>query len=294
SIARTRTGVPSSPPPSVGRTPTPPSHPPPPSRTATGETTRGVRVAVTTSSPIPELTDPTSAEISALDEPGALPFEDRRRVLSALRLVAANDPWALLGVPRGSDKRALKRAFFERSKLFHPDRFYGKSLGGYLARLHTVFEALSRAHTDLTDEGAARRSSAGTGATAPQTPAEYAAELFDRACIAEVSGDPAQALKLFAAAVKLDGQARYLRRAAVCALSAGELRAAEDYAKKAAALDGSDPSTARILGKVLHQLGKLESAEEVLVMALAMKSENDTLMKELAADLRAVRADLVR
>ncbi|KAB2895824.1 MAG: tetratricopeptide repeat protein, partial [Kofleriaceae bacterium] len=130
--------------------------------------------------------------------------------------------------------------------------------------------------------------------TAPQTPAEYAAELFDRACIAEVSGDPAQALKLFAAAVKLDGQARYLRRAAVCALSAGELRAAEDYAKKAAALDGSDPSTARILGKVLHQLGKLESAEEVLVMALAMKSENDTLMKELAADLRAVRADLVR
>lgn len=296
SIARTRTGVPSTPP-SVGRTPTPPSSPPPAAgRTPTGETTRGPRIgAGTASTPIPALDAPTDSERSALDEPGALPLEDRRRVLAALRLVAANDPWALLGVARGADKKALKRAFFERSKLFHPDRFYGKSLGNYLSRLHVVFEALSRAHDDLTDDGASRRSAAGNNvATAPQTPAEYAAELFDRACIAEVSGDHAQALKLFAAAVKLDGQARYLRRAAVCALAANELRAAEDYAKKAAALEGSDPSTARILGKVLRALGKLELAEEVLIMALAMKSENDTLMKELASDLRAVRADLVR
>lgn len=305
SIARTRTGAPStqpsvgrtSTPPAVGRSPTPPSTvPPPPARAPTGETSRSQRVtAGTGAAPIPALDAPTDSERAALDEPGALPLEDRRRVLAALRLVAANDLWALLGVPRGADKRALKRAFFERSKLFHPDRFYGKSLGNYSARLHTVFEALSRAHAELTDEGAARRSSAGDAtATAPQTPAEYAAELFDRACIAEVHGDHAQALKLFAAAVKLDGQARYLRRAAVCALAAGELRAAEDYAKKAAALEGSDPSTARILGKVLRQLGKLESAEEVLIMALAMKSENDTLMKELAADLKAVRADLTR
>ncbi len=294
SIARTRTAGPSTVP-SIARTPPSPSAPPPHGRTPTGETTRSPRIAVTaTSTPIPPLDAPTPDELAALDEPGALAPEDRRRVLAALRLVAAGDAWALLGVPRGADKRALKRAFFERSKLFHPDRFYGKSLGGYLARLHTVFEALTRAHAELTDDGAARRSSAGATATAPQTPVEYAAELFDRACVAEVSGDPGQALKLFAAAVKLDGQARYLRRAAVCALAARELRAAEDYAKKAAALEGSDPSTARILGQVLRQLGKLESAEEVLVMALAMKSENDTLMAELAAELRAVRAELVR
>jgi hypothetical protein len=285
SIARTRTGVPS-----LGRTPTPQSSPPPVGRTTRISTTPGVGA----STPIPPLDAPTDQERTALDEPGALPLEDRRRVLSALRLVAAGDPWALLGVARGADKKALKRAFFERSKLFHPDRFYGKSLGAYLGRLHVVFEALSRAHDDLTDERAARRSAGSGPATAPQTPAEYAAELFDRACIAEVSGDHAQALKLFAAAVKLDGQARYLRRAAVCALAANELRAAEDYAKKAAALEGSDPSTARILGKVLRELGKLESAEEVLVMALAMKSENDQLMKELASDLKAVRADLTR
>ncbi len=219
---------------------------------------------------------------------------ERRRVLVGLRLIATGDPWALLGLPRGADRRTLKRAFFERSKLFHPDRFYGREIGVYRERLHVVFEAISRAHTELTDDSAGRRRSGSTPATAPQSPAEYAAELFDRACVAEVSGDAAQALKLFAAAVKLDGQARYLRRAAVCALGAGELQAALDYAKKAAALEGSDPSTARILGQVLRRVGRLDEAEEVLVMALAMKSENDVLQRELVADLRAVRADLAR
>ncbi len=244
--------------------------------------------------PIPELHDPTPDELAALAEPGAMSDAERRRVLVGLRLIATGDPWALLGLPRGADRRTLKRAFFERSKLFHPDRFYGREIGVYRERLHVVFEAISRAHTELTDDSAGRRRSGSTPATAPQSPAEYAAELFDRACVAEVSGDAAQALKLFAAAVKLDGQARYLRRAAVCALGAGELQAALDYAKKAAALEGSDPSTARILGQVLRRLGRLDEAEEVLVMALAMKSENDVLQRELVADLRAVRADLAR
>lgn len=311
SVARAPTppGLPRTPtPPALPRTPTPPSTPPasrtvtstqPPlrARTATLDTQRHVRFSTT--SAVPELTDPTADERAALAEPGPMPDADRRRVLAGLRLVVAGDPWALLGVARDADKKALKRAFFERSKLFHPDRYFGKDVGDYGPRLFTLFEALTRAHDELAGEGAPRRARTASGttgpeATAPQTPAEYAADLFDRACVAEVSGDAAQAMKLFAAAVKLDGQARYLRRAAVCALTAGELRAAEDYAKKAAALEGSDPSTARILGKVLRALGKLELAEEVLVMALAMKSENDTLMKELASDLRAVRADLTR
>jgi hypothetical protein len=290
--------------PSVSRTPTPtqgpaisrtatPTQPPLRPRTVTVDTARSPRLSGVT--PVPDLIEPTAEERAALAEPGAMSEADRRRVLAGLRLVVAGDPWALLGIARGVDKKQLKRAFFERSKLFHPDRYFGKDVGDYAARLFTIFEALTRAHGELSGEGSPRRRTAtGPEATAPQTPAEYAAELFDRACVAEVSGDATQAMKLFAAAVKLDGQARYLRRAAVCALTAGELRTAEDYAKKAAAIDGSDPSTARILGKVLRALGKLDLAEEVLIMALAMKSENDTLMLELTADLRAIRAELAR
>ena len=63
------------------------------------------------------------------------------------------------------------------------------------------------------------RSARGTAVdqSQPQTPAEYAAELFDRGCTQEVTGDTTGALRLFDAAIRVDGQVRYLRRAAECA-----------------------------------------------------------------------------
>lgn len=257
------------------------------SRTPTQPATPAMRVAL----PLPELDNPTAAERAMHAEPGDLSLDERSRVLVGLRLVAQADPWALVGVLPGADKRVIKRAFFERSKLFHPDRFYGRNLGTWQARLISVFEAISAAHAELLDPTARREEAP---ATAPQTPAEYAAELFDRACLAEVGGDAAAAVRLFTAAVKLDPTARYLRRAASCALAAGEHQAALDFARKATALDPHDPSTARTLARTLRALDRLDDAEEVLVMALAMKNENDTLGGELAADLGTVRAALAR
>ncbi|MBL8625433.1 MAG: tetratricopeptide repeat protein [Myxococcales bacterium] len=244
--------------------------------------------------PLPHLDDATAAERAMIADAIDLSLDEKTRILVGLRLVAAGDPWALVGVPSGSDKKVIKRAFFERSKLFHPDRYYGRQLGPWAQRLHAVFDAISAAHADLIEGRRPRPTSQQpeAAATAPQSPVEYAAELFDRACQAEVSGDLASAGKLFAAATKLDGSARYLRRAASCALAAGEPRTALDYAKKAAAAEPADPSTARTLAKVLRALDKLDDAEEVLVMALAMKNENDTLGAELAGDLSAVRAAL--
>ncbi len=244
--------------------------------------------------PLPSLDDATAAERAMIADAIDLSLDEKTRILAGLRLVAAGDPWALVGVPSGSDKKVIKRAFFERSKLFHPDRYYGRQLGPWAQRLHAVFDAISAAHADLIEGRRPRPASQqpDAAATAPQSPVEYAAELFDRACQAEVSGDLASAGKLFAAATKLDSSARYLRRAASCALAAGEPRTALDYAKKAAAAEPADPSTARTLAKVLRALDKLDDAEEVLVMALAMKNENDTLGAELAGDLSAVRAAL--
>lgn len=244
--------------------------------------------------PLPSLDDVTAAERAMIADAIDLSLDEKTRILVGLRLVAAGDPWALVGVPSGSDKKAIKRAFFDRSKLFHPDRYYGRQLGAWAQRLHAVFDAISAAHGELIEGRRPRPTGQQpeAAATAPQSPVEYAAELFDRACQAEVSGDLASAGKLFAAATKLDGSARYLRRAASCALAAGEPRTALDYAKKAAAAEPADPSTARTLAKVLRALDKLDDAEEVLVMALAMKNENDTLGAELAGDLSAVRAAL--
>ena len=252
--------------------------------------------ALTETLPVPALEQPTAAERAAMAEPGDLSLDEKTRVLAGLRLVAAGDPWALVGVAAGADKRAIKRAFFERSKLYHPDRFYGRDLGAWRGRLHAVFEAISAAHGQLVENRAARGTAAPVDAAAsePQSPAEYAAELFERACQAEVSGDLAAAGRLFAAAVKLEPSSRYLRRAAHCALAAGEPRTALAYANKVAAAEPTDPSTARILARALRAVDRADDAEEVLVMALAMKNDNDTLAAELASDLASVRAALRR
>jgi tetratricopeptide (TPR) repeat protein len=253
------------------------------------------------SGPDPEhdlsLSGMTPAEMAGLREAIALDDAIRRRILAMARLSDGHDPWALLGVPAGSDARQLKRAYFKLSKEIHPDRYFGQQLGSFTARLPAVFEALSRAYARLTGtdrssgapHAAGAAGSAGNLAEQPQTPQEYAAELFERACQLEIGGDHLDAMKLFAAAVRVDPQPRYLRRAASCALAAGQPRSAVEYAKKAHSLTPNDPSSARLLAAAFRSTGKLSDAEEVLVMAMALKSENDVLTSELRHDLAEVR-----
>ncbi len=237
------------------------------------------------------LPNATPAEVAALAEPGDLDTDERVRVLAMMRIIDGRDPWALLGVPNGADAKVLKRAYFKLSKDIHPDRYYGKQLGTFAEKLTVVFEAVSRTYARLTSPEKERRSGAHQAVSTeqPQTPAEYAGELFERACGLEVSGDALGAMKLFAAAVRIDPQTRYLRRAATCALAAGQPKTALEYAKKAQAQAPSDPSSARLLASAFKAIGKYSDAEEVLVMAMALKSENDVLTAELRNDLAEVR-----
>ena len=138
-------------------------------------------------------------------------------------------------------------------------------------------------------ESTAAGNRAGTADSAPQSQTDYAAELFDRACSTEVGGDPLEAMKLFAAAVRVDSQLRYVRRAAACALAAKQPKSALEYAKKAAGIAPEDPSCQRLLAQCFRAANQLDAAEEVLVMPMALKSENDVLALELRNDLAAVR-----
>ncbi len=259
----------------------------PASGTGTDEPTAADRILDTT---LPNL---TAQERAVLAEVVELDDGDRRKILAVARLLGGNDPYEILGVPHGADKKALKRAYFRLSKDIHPDRYYGKKLGSFGPRLEMVFEAVRRAYATLT-EGGARASSQhptvrDTSADQPQTPQEYAAELYERACALEVGGDALEAMKLFAAALRVDPQPRYLRRAATCALAAKQPKTALEYAKKAQSDAPDDPSSARLLAMAFRAAGKLADAEEVLVMAMAMKSENDVLLGELRNDLAEVR-----
>jgi tetratricopeptide (TPR) repeat protein len=114
-------------------------------------------------------------------------------------------------------------------------------------------------------------------------------ELFARACDREVAGDLAGAIRLFRAAIQLDSQPRYLRRAAKCALGFGQLKEAQIYAEKAFAMRSDDASYARLMSDVLRASGRLDEAEATLLRALDLPSTSDALMRELLSDLAAVR-----
>lgn len=270
-----------------------------------GETPESVEPAAEANGPIAAgelIGDPdlTEEERAALAEDVGLSDAEKRRILAMRRRVLRGSYFEILGVGQGAEKREIKRAYFRISKEFHPDRHYGQDLGSFGPWLSAIFEKATKAFETLGDRRAREayearlRGEPAEGRSKPQTKAEHAAELFDRACDLEVRGEAEQAVPLFAAACRLVAKPRYLRRAALCAKSAGKLSEAEEYAKKAADLRPDDPSHLRVLADVHRAAGRLEEAEEILLRALEIKTESDTLLAGLQSDLDAVRRDLGR
>lgn len=239
----------------------------------------------------------TETERAALAEDIVLSDKQRRRVLSMLRKLRSLDHFSVFGLTSEANKKQIKRAYFRLSKEFHPDRFYGKKLGSFAPWTSTVFERLTHAFEVLSSPSTRNAYMAALRGESPavrqnkgeQSKQEYAKELFARACGAETSGQLDNAMQIFVAAVRMDPQPKYLRRAATCAVAAGELSKAEEYAKKAADLQRQNPSYARVLADVYRASGKWGEAEKILVHALELKTENDVLTSELHADLAEVR-----
>ena len=283
-----------------------------------------------------ELGSLTPEEARILGEAVALQDGEKRRIIQMMRLVAGSDYFALLGVSRSADKRELRRAYHRLSKEFHPDRHYKQELGTFGPLLNIIFENLTLASQELSDEGrrAAHIAALAAGNTDPRVtglPGSRAtgpgvvpgrvtmqggaplapdgsgpipssrttnqggkgsprgSELFARACDREVAGDLAGAFRLFRAAIQLDPQPRYLRRAAKCALGFDQLKEAQAYAEKAYAMRSDDASYARLMSDVLRASGRLADAEEILLRALDLPSTSDALVRELQSDLAAVR-----
>lgn len=234
-----------------------------------------------------------SEERAALAEEVDLAQEQKLRVIAMRRKADAGDYFALLEVDPGADKRALKRAYFLLSKELHPDRYYGKHTGSFGPWLARIFERLKEAHEILSDDKKRREYEgrlSGQREVSSQTKHEYATELFERACNVQTNGELAWALQLFAAAIRLDPQARYLSRAARCAIDAGETDLAVSYARQAVGMESENPSLHRVLASAQEAAGDLVAAEATLEAALAMKSENDSLSAGLRADLTRVRS----
>ena len=74
---------------------------------------------------------------------------DRKREILAREALLGRDDWTVLGLRPGANAEAVKLAYFEASRVFHPDRYYGKNLGSFRARLERIFQRLSEAHETL-------------------------------------------------------------------------------------------------------------------------------------------------
>lgn len=85
----------------------------------------------------------------ALAEPCDLSMDEKVRVLTAEQHLEAGNYWKLLSLSADFEPSNLKQAYFKASKVFHPDRYFGRELGSYSERLESVFKGLKQAYECL-------------------------------------------------------------------------------------------------------------------------------------------------
>jgi DnaJ-domain-containing protein 1 len=99
-----------------------------------------------------------------------LPEADRARITEASTRLEALDHYAALGVERDADAKAIRRAYHALAAQFHPDRYYGKTLGPFRQTLERIFTRLTLASDTLSHKGKREE----YDATLPPAPARRA------------------------------------------------------------------------------------------------------------------------
>ncbi|HEX9241191.1 MAG TPA: tetratricopeptide repeat protein [Anaeromyxobacter sp.] len=87
-----------------------------------------------------------------LTEDVDLGVERRKEVLFADGHLATWTHWQALGIPWDAPAGAAKAAYLGLVKVFHPDRYAGKRLGSYRARLDRIFRRITEARDVLVDD----------------------------------------------------------------------------------------------------------------------------------------------
>jgi len=83
-----------------------------------------------------------------VDWPDA-PEELKARIIRLHRRLRQLSAWDLLGVEKDAANPTIKRAFGVASKELHPDRYFGKNLGSFKAKLAAIFNRVSEAVQEI-------------------------------------------------------------------------------------------------------------------------------------------------
>ena len=84
-----------------------------------------------------------------MDEPVELDPERKRNVLELHPRLGELDYYALLGVSEQAEKKEIKRAYYTLAPNYHPDKFYGKNLGSFKAKMEAIFAQITFAYETL-------------------------------------------------------------------------------------------------------------------------------------------------
>ena len=221
------------------------------------------------------------------------------------------DCYKVLGVPRSADRNAIRVAFFERSRRFHPDRYFNKKLGAYGALLHEIYKRVVAANEVLRDPEMRKRYDSSLGRENPFAVLSDASRpigLPGRAKARPSSGSSLRARKgLRAPAAGLEGLAAQLLQSrnkgkqkfeqAQALAARGDWREAVRVARLALAFDPRDLTYQDGLAEWLNK-ANVELAREVRARgesALALGERREALQAFADAfDLAPTDATLAR
>jgi curved DNA-binding protein CbpA len=100
----------------------------------------------------PRAARPRPQELRAAVDPKLdLDVELQREILAFEARLPQATHHEILGVERGSDPREIKRAYFQLSKQFHPDRYFRRNIGSFAERLDRIFRYVALAYELLSD-----------------------------------------------------------------------------------------------------------------------------------------------
>ncbi|MHB8872966.1 MAG: J domain-containing protein [Myxococcaceae bacterium] len=95
---------------------------------------------------------PPSGQVNAAsNEEVDLDPARKKEILDLERVMDGLNHFEVFGLRPGAAPADVKKAFYEASRRYHPDRYFGKNLGSFRARIERIFRRLSEAHQVLTD-----------------------------------------------------------------------------------------------------------------------------------------------
>jgi len=99
-----------------------------------------------------EIEDSRDVQLSESQKGWDLPDHVRQRILSFHQQMEELDYFELLGIQPTREMKRIRRAYFRRSKEFHPDRYFKKNLGEVQEALLQIFKKIRQAYEFLKDE----------------------------------------------------------------------------------------------------------------------------------------------